>query len=54
MAVDYSEEPKCTQKGTGWVTFSTDIDSPKKKYLKRKVIKLPKKSIMHKSSEKNS
>ena len=21
MAADYSEEPKCTQKGTGWVTF---------------------------------
>ena len=46
MAADYSEEPKCTQKGTGWITFSTMEKPPRKKRLKRKTIKLSKKSVM--------
>ena len=32
MATDYSEEPKCTQKGTGWVAFEI-IPPPRKKKL---------------------
>ena len=46
MAADYSEEPKCTQKGTGWVTFSASENTLKKRLLKKKIIKLSKKSIM--------
>ena len=38
MAADYSEEPKCTQKGTGWVTFDTSPRTRKKKTI-RKVIR---------------
>jgi len=38
MAADYSEEPKCTQKGTGWVTFDTS-PRPRKKKMIRKVIR---------------
>jgi len=38
MAADYSEEPKCTQKGTGWVTFDTN-PKPRKKKIIRKVIR---------------
>ena len=33
MAADYSEEPKCTQKGTGWVTFEP-IQKPKRRVRK--------------------
>ena len=34
MATEHIDEPKCTQKGTGWVSFDA---SPKPR--KRKVIK---------------
>ena len=35
MAADYSEEPKCTQKGTGWVTFDTSPRPRKRKLIKK-------------------
>jgi len=37
MAADYSEEPKCTQKGTGWVTFDTNLSLRKRKIVKKKL-----------------
>jgi len=40
MAADYSEEPNCTQKGTGWVTFDTTPISRKKRILRRKIRKV--------------
>jgi hypothetical protein len=33
MAVDHSDEPKCTQKGTGWVSFEAS-QSPGKKLVR--------------------
>jgi len=35
MATDYSDEPKCTQKGTGWVSFETSKNPRKRKITKR-------------------
>ena len=40
MAADYTEEPKCTQKGTGWISFE-----PKQKIKKRIKIKRRSKKI---------
>ncbi len=40
MAADYTEEPKCTQKGTGWISFE-----PKQKIKKRIKIKRISKKI---------
>ena len=37
MAADYTDEPSCTQKGTGWISFE-----PKQKIKKR--IRIKKKS----------
>jgi hypothetical protein len=37
MATDYSEEPKCTQKGTGWVSFETSQNPRKRKIVKKMV-----------------
>ena len=34
MAADYTDEPKCTQKGTGWISFK-----PKQKIKRRVKIK---------------
>ena len=34
MAADYTDEPRCTQKGTGWISFE-----PKQKIKKRIKIK---------------
>ena len=39
MAADYSEEPKCTQKGTGWVTFDSSPNPRKRKTVKKMVRK---------------
>jgi len=35
MAADYSDEPKCTQKGTGWVTFGSNPNPRKRKIVKK-------------------
>ena len=40
MAADYTDEPRCTQKGTGWISFE-----PKQKFKKRIKIKRIKKKI---------
>ncbi len=37
MATDYSEEPNCTQKGTGWVTFDTNSHPRKRKLVKKRI-----------------
>ena len=35
MAADHTDEPKCTQKGTGWVSFETSQNPRRKKIIKR-------------------
>ena len=40
MAADYSEEPNCTQKGTGWVTFDTNPVPRRKKIIRKKIRKM--------------
>tara|TARA_X000001036_G_scaffold199991_1_gene188120 strand:- start:1985 stop:2107 length:123 start_codon:yes stop_codon:yes gene_type:complete len=40
MAADYSEEPNCTQKGTGWVTFNTDPVPKRKRIVKKRLKRL--------------
>tara|TARA_B100000674_G_scaffold170308_1_gene137535 strand:+ start:4497 stop:4634 length:138 start_codon:yes stop_codon:yes gene_type:complete len=43
MAADYTDEPRCTQKGTGWISFNT---KPKtRRVVKIKKIRKIKKSI---------
>jgi hypothetical protein len=39
MATDYSEEPKCTQKGTGWVTFDSSPNPTKKRIIRKKMVR---------------
>ena len=38
--LDYSEEPNCTQKGTGWVTFNTDPVPKRKRIVKKRLKRL--------------
>jgi len=40
MAADYSEEPNCTQKGTGWIPFETIKNNRKKRIIKKKIRRL--------------
>ena len=40
MAADYTDEPKCTQKGTGWISFEPKPKVRKLVKIKRKVRKL--------------
>ena len=40
MATDYSEEPNCTQKGTGWITFDTDQTPRRRRIVKKKLRRL--------------
>ena len=39
MATDYTEEPNCTQKGTGWISFEPKPKIKKVIKLKRKIKK---------------
>ncbi|MDG1545028.1 MAG: hypothetical protein P8R32_02105 [Candidatus Poseidoniia archaeon] len=36
MAADYTDEPNCTQKGTGWVSFEPKLKARKVIRIKRK------------------
>tara|TARA_B100000579_G_scaffold174045_1_gene141914 strand:- start:4949 stop:5089 length:141 start_codon:yes stop_codon:yes gene_type:complete len=36
MAADYTDEPNCTQKGTGWISFEIKPKIRKKIKIKRK------------------
>ena len=40
MAADYSEEPRCTQKGTGWVTFEQSPTPRKRIKIKKRKRKM--------------
>ena len=40
MAADYTDEPKCTQKGTGWISFEPKPKFRKLVKIKRKVKKV--------------
>lgn len=40
MATDYSEEPNCTQKGTGWVTFEINHAPRRKRIVKKRLRRL--------------
>ena len=42
MAADYTDEPSCTQKGTGWISFDTETKTRKLVKIKRKVRKVKK------------
>ena len=35
MAADHTDEPKCTQKGTGWVSFEASQNPRKRKLVKK-------------------
>ena len=37
MAADYTEEPNCTQKGTGWISFEPKPKIRKRIKVKRKI-----------------
>ena len=39
MAADYTDEPKCTQKGTGWISFEPKPKVRKLVKIKRKIRK---------------
>ena len=39
MATDYTEEPNCTQKGTGWISFEPKHKIKKVVKLKRRIKK---------------
>ena len=43
MAADYTDEPSCTQKGTGWISFETEPKARKIVRVKRKVRRVKKK-----------
>ena len=40
MAADYTDEPKCTQKGTGWISFESKPKVRKLVKIKRKIRKV--------------
>ena len=40
MAADYTDEPKCTQKGTGWISFESKPKVRKLVKIKRKTRKV--------------
>tara|TARA_B100000965_G_scaffold207591_1_gene173497 strand:+ start:191 stop:331 length:141 start_codon:yes stop_codon:yes gene_type:complete len=42
MAADYTDEPRCTQKGTGWISFDTKPKTRRLVKIKRKVRKVKK------------
>jgi len=42
MAADYTDEPSCTQKGTGWISFDAKPKTRKIVKLKRKSRKIKK------------
>ena len=42
MAADYTDEPSCTQKGTGWISFDTKPRIRRVVKLKRKIRKVKK------------
>ena len=42
MAADYTDEPKCTQKGTGWISFDTKPKIRRVVKVKKKVRKIKK------------
>jgi len=39
MAADYTDEPSCTQKGTGWISFDAKPKTRKIVKLKRRTKK---------------
>ena len=42
MAADYTDEPSCTHKGTGWISFDTEPKTKRVVKVKRKIRKVKK------------
>ena len=42
MAADYTDEPSCTQKGKGWISFDTKSKIKRVVKVKRKIRKIKK------------
>ena len=49
MAADYTDEPNCTQKGTGWISFDTNPKTRKVIRIKRKIKKLKRNFMVKKT-----
>ena len=45
MAADYTDEPTCTQKGTGWISFDTERKTRRVVKVKKRKIRKIKKSF---------